>query len=80
MFRDTTISAKSKQREVIILLLCFAVAFILNVTGIIFYKSPAREIFTQLHIVLLIAVILYLTVVILRVLYYLLSRLWLRRK
>ena len=80
MFKDTTIPAKSKRRELIILIVCLTTAFIMNLTGIIIYQSPAIELVTQLHIVLLIAVVLYLAVAILRVLYYLLARLWLRKK
>ena len=80
MFKDTTIPAKSKRRELIILIICFAAAFIMNVTGIILYQSPALELVTQLHIVLLISVVFYVAVAILRVLYFLLARLWLRKK
>lgn len=69
-----------KKRELIIFLLCFAAAYILNIIGIIKHDAPARELVTQLHLVLLIALIFYGAVVILRVLYYLISRLWVRKK
>ena len=79
MFRDTTISTASKRKELIIFLSCFMGAYILNVIGIIQFKSPARELVTQLHVVLLVALVLYGTVVALRILYYLVSRLWMRK-
>jgi len=69
-----------KKRELVIFLLCFAGAFILNVIGIIKHDAPARELVTQLHMVLLIALILYSAVAILRVLYFLVSRFWVRKK
>ncbi|HER09052.1 MAG TPA: hypothetical protein ENO20_09100 [Bacteroides sp.] len=78
--KDTTITATMKKRELVIFLLCFAAAYTLNVIGIIKNDAPARELVTQLHLVLLIAFILYGAVIILRVLYYLISRLWIRKK
>lgn len=79
MFRDTIISASSKKRELIIFLSCFVGANILNIIGIIQHKSPAKEFFTQLHVVLLVALVIYGLVIFLRVLYYLVSRLWVRK-
>ena len=52
MFKDTTITAAIKKRELIIFVVSFAAAYILNVIGIIQHKSPARELITQLHVVL----------------------------
>ena len=79
MFRDTTISASMKRRELMIFGICFLVAYILNVIGIIQNQAPAKELVTEFHVVLLVALILYGIVAILRVLYYLVSRLWIRR-
>ena len=79
MFRDTTITAAMKKRELIIFLLCFLGANVLNVIGIIKHQTPARELVTQLHVVLLVALVLYGAVIILRVLYYLVSRFWNRQ-
>lgn len=79
MFRDTTITATVKKRELIIFLVCFLAAYVLNVIGIIKNHTSARELFTQLHVVFLVSLIFYGAVVILRVLYYMVSRLWLRK-
>jgi len=79
MFRDTTISAASKKREFIIFLSCFTGAYIMNVIGIIQHQSPAKELFTQLHVVLLISLVFYGIIIFLRILYYLVSRLWMRK-
>ena len=79
MFKDTTLKAKAKKRELIILLVAFLVAFTLNVIGIVQHQTPAKELFTQLHVVLLITLALYLFTGLLRLLYYLISRLWNRK-
>jgi hypothetical protein len=79
MFRDTVVTAAMKKREALIFALCFLAAYVLNVIGIIAYGSPARELVTQLHVVLLVALVLYGAVVLLRLLYYLLSRFWTRK-
>jgi hypothetical protein len=68
-----------KKRELIILLVCFLAAYGLNVIGIIRHHSPAKELITQLHVVLLLAVVFYGAVILLRVLYYLISRLWVKK-
>jgi hypothetical protein len=78
--KDTIITTTMKKRELLIFLLCFAAACSLNIIGIIKHHAPARELVTQLHIVLLIALILYGAVVVLRILYFLVSRLWVRKK
>lgn len=79
MFRDTVLFAASKKRELIIFFSCFLGAYILNVIGIIQFKTPARELLTQLHVVLIVSLVLYGTVVALRILYYLVSRMWNRK-
>ena len=79
MFRDTTITAAAKKRELIIFGLCFLGAYILNIIGIIKHGSPARELVTQLHVVILVALVVYGAVILLRVLYHLVSRLWSRK-
>lgn len=79
LFRDTTIQAGTKRRELIIFAVCFAGAMLLNVIGIIKFGSPARELVTQLHVVLLVSLFFYGTVILLRVLYYLITRLWNRK-
>jgi len=76
MFRDTIITARSKRRELRIFLACFLLAFLINIIGIIRHGTPLRELFTQLHIVLLLSAIFYVLAAVLRLLYLLASRLW----
>jgi hypothetical protein len=58
--RDFIIKAKQQKIEVIVLSLCFLVAFILNVTAIIMYHTQWRELYTQWYVIILIALFLYL--------------------
>lgn len=60
MFKDTTITAADKKREIIVLLACFLVAFLLNVVAIFLYKTEWNELYTMLHVVVLLALGIYL--------------------
>ena len=73
-----TQAAAIRRREGIIFVICFAGAYMLNVIGIIKYHSPVRELVTELHVVLLVTLVIYGSVAILRVLYYLISRFWIK--
>ena len=79
MFKDTAIYTGRKKREGIILLMCLLASCLLHVIGIIQQRSPAGELLSQLHVILLLTGIFYGAVVVLRVLYYLISRLWIRK-
>ncbi|MFP4059335.1 MAG: hypothetical protein ACLFUC_02490 [Bacteroidales bacterium] len=74
--KDTIITGSQKKRELIIWLTCLGVAFILNILGIIIYKTSWTEIFTSIHIVLLLSGILYSLVLIIRVFAFLVSRIF----
>ncbi len=79
MFKNTIITASTKKRELIIFLACFAIAFILNVVGIIKHQTPIKELITELHIVLLVCLVLYGGKIFLQVLYHLVSRVGVRK-
>lgn len=70
MFKDSVITAKQKKRELIVFLICLAGAFIFNIVGIIMFKTPAKEIFTQLHYVLLVGIVIYVITGILRLIWF----------
>ena len=79
MFRDTTITSSMKKRELWILGICLIAAYILNIIGILANGSPAKELITELPLVLLVGLVFYGIVIVLRILYYLVSRLWVRK-
>ena len=58
--KDSVITAKRKKTELLTALVCFGIAFLINVGCIIYYGTPFVEVFTQLGFVLIIALGLYL--------------------
>jgi hypothetical protein len=59
-----------------LLLTCTIAAYLLNIIGILKYNTSAKELLTQIPVVLLVALIIYAIVAILRLIYYLISKLW----
>lgn len=57
--KDTVISSATKKRELMILLICFLAAVLFNIISILVYKTPWKELFTQLHVVLLVGLFFY---------------------
>lgn len=57
--KDTLITARRKKTEIITALVCFALAFLLNIVCIIVYKTPFKEVFTQIGYIVVISVALY---------------------
>ena len=57
---DTLIPAGVKRREALILLVCFALALVLNIACILIYDTSWKELFTQLPVVLAITGVVYL--------------------
>jgi hypothetical protein len=76
MFRGTRLQAGTGRREGLILLGCFAVVLVLHIVGIIAVRPPAAELVTQLPAVLIVALILYGSTLIIRVLYGWMARFW----
>lgn len=60
--QDIIITSKRIRKETYILLICFAVAFLINIISIIAFKTPWYEMFTQIGYVIVITIILYLIV------------------
>lgn len=76
--KDTVISARWKKRELLILLFSFIAAFIFNIYAIIRYSHPIKEIFTQLHIVLLVTLVFYAVTIVLRLVWWFFYSIYLR--
>ena len=57
--KDTVISAATKRRELIIWLVCFVVANIINWAAIIKFQSPWYEVFTQIGYVVVTSLLIY---------------------
>ena len=76
MLRDTIFTAESKKRELKIFIFCFLFACLLNITGILIYKTPWTEIITSIEYVFLIAIFFYLLIILFRILAYLGRKIW----
>lgn len=74
--KDTTIPASRKKKEWIIFMLSFLVAFFMNVYAILRYQRPVTELFTQLHVVLLLTIIVYALVAFLRLIWWTFTKLY----
>lgn len=61
-----------------ILLFSFIAAFIFNIYAILRYSHPFKEIFTQIHIVLLVALFFYAIIALLRLIWWIFYNIYLR--
>jgi hypothetical protein len=66
MMKDTLITAKTKKREGIVFVLCFLFANGMNVYSILHYGSSWSELWTQLHVVALVTLLLYIFTLLIR--------------
>ncbi|MDX9748156.1 MAG: hypothetical protein RBT57_06610 [Paludibacter sp.] len=57
--KEIRITPKQQKRELRTFLICLLIAFISNVYAIIKYQSPATELYSSLHYVLLFSIFLY---------------------
>lgn len=60
MMKDTVINAAIKKRELVIFLICLALAFLLNVFSILQYNTNWNELYTMWYVVLFVSLVLYL--------------------
>ncbi len=68
--KDILIKASSIRRELLVYLTVFIVAFFSNVYAIIAYSGRWAELYTQLHIVFLLSIFLYLLLALIRLVIY----------
>jgi len=79
MLNGTSMNLDFKKREPIIFLCCFAGAYLFVIAGIIQQQSPASGLLTQVPGALLVAFVIYGAVLILRIIYLVIARLWFRK-
>jgi len=73
--KDIIITRRRQRTELRMFLICFVIAFLLNVVAIIVYTASAWELITSIFYVLTFAVVLYVAWVFVRLLYYGIKRL-----
>jgi uncharacterized integral membrane protein len=74
--KDLTISKKRIKTEIKVWLVSFCFAVLVNVFAILNYKTNWTEIFSQLHIVLLMSVFIYLLLGVVRIITLAIARLF----
>ena len=72
--KDTVITASMKRRELLIWLICFVVANVVNVATIIKFQTSWLEIFTQIGYVVVLSILLYGLVAVVRIAWHLFGR------
>ncbi len=72
--KDIVIEKKLFLRELLILLTLFIVVNIVNIYSIIKYDTSWFELISQLHIVLIITLLLYLLISVFRLFFFLIQR------
>ena len=72
--KDIIITPKRIKTESKIWLVCFIAAVLINVISIIMYGTSWVEVFSQLHIVLLISLFVYILVGVVRLIIYAIAR------
>lgn len=80
IMRDIVIPAKTIRRELIILLVCLVSAFLLNVYSIIKYETAWRELYSQFHIVLAVWIVIYVLVLLFRLIFSPIFRLFTKKQ
>jgi len=58
--KDIQIKGKTIKREIIILLVLFSVAFLLNIFSIVTYKTSWTELYKEFYIVIILTFVLYI--------------------
>jgi hypothetical protein len=76
--KDIVISEKKIKREVFYLAGSFIFSFLLNVFAVIFYKTAWFEVFSQIGYVVIITLVLYLIITFVRVMWWLVKKLFKR--
>lgn len=67
--RDLIIKGKHQKTEIVVLALCFLLAIALNAGAIVIYKTQWKELYTQLHVIILLSLFLYLLTWIIRLIF-----------
>lgn len=78
--KDYVLTAQRQKKELIILLGCFILAFLLNIAAIIIYQSPWVEVISQIGYVVLAGLVIYVLLLLLRLLIFSVKVLIRRRK
>lgn len=77
--KDILITSARLKKELRILLYCFVLSFLINISAIIMYNTPWFEAFTQTGYVIVITLILYFIVSLFRIFFIFIKKLFNRK-
>lgn len=72
--KDLVITSKRLKKEIYVLSTCFILAFLINISSIVTFRTPWYEMFTQIGYVAVITFILYLFIAMIRVVVFLIRK------
>lgn len=78
--KDTLITARRKKTELLTLLVCFVIGNLANLYAIVSYETPFSEMLTSIFYVLVFSWVLYVFWTILRILFYGIRSLFLKKR
>ena len=78
--KNTVITARRKKIELLTLLACFIIGYLANLYAIISYETPFSEMLTSFFYVLAFSGVLYVFWTILRILFYGIRSLFLKKR
>ncbi|NLD22017.1 MAG: hypothetical protein GX664_06025 [Bacteroidales bacterium] len=78
--KDLVISSKRVKTELMIALACFICAVLTNIVCIIVYQTPWHEVFSQIGFTVLVSIIFYVLVLIGRLLYLAIKKIFSSKK
>lgn len=64
--KDIIIGSQRIKKEITLLVVCFAMAFFINIAAIIIYQTPWMEVFTQVGYVVILTISFYLILLLIR--------------
>lgn len=77
--KNTIITARRKKIELLTLLACFIIGNLANLYAIVSYKTPLSEMLTSIFYVLAFSCVLYIFWTVLRILFYGIKKLFLKK-
>ena len=78
--KDTLITARRKKTELLTLLVCFVIGNLANLYAIVSYETPFSEMLTSIFYVLVFSCVHYVFWTILRILFYGIRSLFLKKR
>lgn len=67
---------KQQKTELLIFSLSLVISIFCNIYSIIWYHTKWSELFTQMHVVVAIGIVLYLLILLIRLIYFVIKMIW----